>query len=719
MKKRITLLEQTTPTECGLCCLYMMLSYLNIQENFFELKQKINVGRNGLSIQNVSDIAKEYGISCQTYRFRDVPHSLPAMIFVNDDHFVILEDFHKDKYSIVDPAVGRYILSKEEFQEMTPKFYTIFSKTNKSSSPERSPDRQLVLHNAKNLILSHKKTILLAIICTFLFQLFTISVPFFMRGIIDDTWNIRQSFTYYEMALLFLVIMFTQSMIFFLKNIFLALLQNGIHRQISDNFVSKLLKLPLTDIANMDRTDIIHRYNGITIVREMISERIMAMWLDVMLMLASLWYVFFVSVYLGLVLLIVFIAESTVFLVVLRAKQEKLGKEVLEQKKSLQTFFSLVDGLFILKAKNTEQRIFSKWQRDFTSYTDAAYDRAKHFNILGTINYFVTFSVPIFIVILFLYLSNQHSSGEIILLYMMALNFVNPINTILNSIDEMLYSVKHYERALEINSLTEETLGGYQLSEDKDLTIRLNQVGYRYEFNSQEVLKNISLTIHPEEFVAVIGKSGSGKSSLAKLLLGHVIPTAGHLSYNNIDYQNVDKRDLRNLSSIVLQDAPILDGSLRYNITLDRTGITDEEVIDICKKVSIYDDIKEMPMGLNTPLSKDNLTLSGGQKQRLSLARELISKPRLVVLDEPTSSLDVETEKVVQSSIESLNCTRVLITHRLNTIEKADKIIMMDSGKITDSGTHDSLYNGNKTYRDMYDSYMHKYRKEVKKVVID
>lgn len=215
-----------------------------------------------------------------------------------------------------------------------------------------------------------------------------------MRGIIDDTWNIRRSFTYYEMTLLFLAIMCIQSLIFFLKNIFLALLQNGIHRQISDNFVSKLLKLPLADIANMDRTDIIHRYNGIIIVREMVSERILAMWLD-------------------------------------------------------------------------------------------------------------------------------------------------------------------------------------------------------------------------------------------------------------------------------------------------------------------------------TPLLKDNLTLSGGQKQRLSLARELISKPRLIVLDEPTSALDVETEKVVQRSIEALNCTRVLVTHRLNTIEKADKIIMMDSGKITDSGTHDVLYSRNKTYRDMYDSYMNKYNKEL------
>ncbi|MGT2923650.1 peptidase domain-containing ABC transporter [Streptococcus caviae] len=713
MKKRITLLEQTTPTECGLCCLYMILDYFDIQENFFELKQKINVGRNGLSIQNVTDIAKNYGISCQTYRFHSTPHSFPAMAFVNEDHFVILENFRKGKYSIVDPAVGRYVLNKEEFQEMTPKFYTLFLRTNGLSSLRSISSHHLILNNAKNLILSHRKIILLTVICTFLFQLFTVTVPFFMKNVIDDTWNIRKSFTYYEMTLLFLAIMCIQSLIFFLKNIFLALLQNGIHRQISDNFVSKLLKLPLADIANMDRTDIIHRYNGIIIVREMVSERILAMWLDIILMLASLCYVFFVSVYLGLVLLIVFITESTVFFAVLRAKQEKLGKEVLKQKKLLQTFFSLVDSLFVLKAKNTEQGIFSKWQKDFTSYTDAAYDRAKHFNILGTINYFVTFSVPIFIVILFLYLSNQQSSGEIILLYMMALNFVNPINTILNSIDEMLYSLKHYERALEINSLTEETLGGYQLSKDHDLTIRLDQIGYKYEFNSQEVLKNISLTIHPGEFIAVIGKSGSGKSSLAKLLLGHVIPTVGQLSYNDIDYQSVDKRDLRNLSSIVLQDVPILDGSLRYNITLDRVDITDEDVIEMCKKVSIYDDIKNMPMGLDTPLSKDNLTLSGGQKQRLSLARELISKPRLIVLDEPTSALDVETEKVVQRSIEALNCTRVLVTHRLNTIEKADKIIMMDSGKITDSGTHDVLYSRNKTYRDMYDSYMNKYNKEL------
>ncbi|HFD5447618.1 peptidase domain-containing ABC transporter [Streptococcus pyogenes] len=489
-------------------------------------------------------------------------------------------------------------------------------------------------------------------------------------------------------------------------------LQNKFHSTISEKFVTKLLKLPIEYIGKIDKTDIIHRYNGSMIVRELLSERIISIWLDIILMFASISYITYVSTPLGVILGIVFIVEMMIFFLSLSIKQEKLGKEVLRQKNSLQTFFSLMDGLFLFKAKNSEKELLSKWDKSFKDYINSTYDRNRYFNLLGAVNYVITFSIPILLILLFLYYSPNSSSGELILLYMMVLNFINPINNILNSIDEILYGVKHYERVLEISTLDDETNGTYKLSEDTGIEINLENINYQYELNGAEVLNGINLKVHSGEFVAIIGKSGSGKTTLAKMLLGYVSPSSGDITYNNISYSKIDKTDFRNISAFVSQDSPIFDGDVMYNISLGRESVSGEQVIETCKRVSIYDDIRSMPMKFYTPLFRDNPSLSGGQKQRISLARELVTTPRILVLDEPTSALDVKTERIIQKNVEALHCTRVLVTHRLNTVEKADKILIMDNGKIIDYGSHHCLYKNNEYYRDLYDSYMNNYQEE-------
>ncbi|WP_061460394.1 peptidase domain-containing ABC transporter, partial [Streptococcus gallolyticus] len=657
-------------------------------------------------------IAGRYGVECKTYEFKNPPKTLPAMIFVNDSHFVILERVKNKKFYIVDPAIGKYVLNEKELKDMSPRYYTIFSY---SPTPSESCDirisKVLVANSLKQIIKKYKKTIIVVILFTLLFQAITISVPFGVRKIVDHNLGILQKISYNKLLILVVGIISFQGFVFLLKNVFLAFLKTNIYKDISVIFIEKLLKLPLEKIFKIDKSDIIHRYNSILIIKELISEKTISIWLDVALMILSLFYVSYKSIQIGLLLLIIFAFELGEFFKLLESKQEKLGKEILRQKKSLQSFFSLLDSLFILKAKNSELNVYNEWENDLVNYNKASFDRARYFNLLSAINFFITFSTPIISIILFLQYYPQSSSGEIILLYMMVLNFVNPINSILASIDEILYGVRHYIRALEITTLDEEGSGYCKLSKFENIKIGLKNVNYKYELNSDFVLKDISITINPGEFVAIIGKSGSGKSTLAKLLSGYLSPTTGELFYNHINYMDVEKKDFRNLISFVFQNPFILDGSLLYNITLDRQNITYEDVVRACKNTSIYDDIEKLPLKFNTPMNREIPTLSGGQMQRVVLAREIITKPKILVLDEPTSALDVETERIVQESVESLKCTRILVTHRLNTIEKADKIIIMDSGKIIDCETHDNLYNKNILYREMYDSYMNKYQK--------
>lgn len=702
--KKIKFLEQTTPTECGLCCLYMIMEYLGIREKFFILKQNFKVGRNGLSINDIKNIALHYGIVTKTYKIGSLllHKKLPVMVFVENSHFIILESANKDRYKIVDPAIGTYILDKNEFFKLEPKYYTVFMFDDELGVSNEMTSYRV---NVKKLLRFGKKQILYAIVLTVFFQIFSIILPFFIKNIIDG-----ESFFYgvgnFQIIFLVTLIIILQSSIFFFRSVAINIVQNGIHTKLSDILVQKLVNLPMSDILRIDKSDILHRYNGTMIAKELFSERIISVWFDILVVIASAVYIATVSSLLFMVLILVLLIEVALFALNLSWKQEKLGKELFEQKKSLQCFFSLVDSLYILKSSEAHESMYRNWIEKFQKYICACYDRNKYFTLFMSIYNFFSLFLPIIVVVYCIYFMANRSSGNIMLLYLMTTNFVTPLNKILTSIDEILYESKYFSRAVEFTLLKEERNGEHQLSYDDKFNISLKRVSYQYEYKGEYVLKNINLDIQEGEFISVIGKSGCGKSTLAKLLMGYVEPTEGCILYNLVDSKKINKKDFRTMASLILQDNPILDGSIEYNIVLNRKDLKENDLVEVSKKVNIYDDIRKMPMGFKTQLTREHTTLSGGQKQRISLAREIICKPRLLVLDEPTSALDIVTEKVVQESLESLSCTRILITHRLNTIVKSDRIIIMDMGRIIDSGTHKDLYTRNCHYKETFDLYM-------------
>lgn len=703
--KKIRLLEQTSPAECGICCLYMVLEYFGIKENFFRLKSSINIGRNGLSLKDIRDIAMRYGVNLKTYKIKSFNQEqhFPVMLFLENNHFVILENIKKGKYRILDPAIGKYTLDKDELDLLKPLYYTVFEL--KDCSFLKNKKEKNTKYRFMDIVKIKPKYILYSLVLSVIFQVFTIATPFVIRKIIDSK-EIVLRFNMLEIIMWLIVLIVLQCSIYFLKTIFINLTQNNIHFELANSLVKKIIDLPIGYIFKLDKSDILHRYNGTTIARELFSERIISMWFDVILVISSIIYVGIHSHRLFILLLLVLLLEVLLYLTMLHVKQERLGKEILEQKRTLEFVFSLVDSLYTLKSNNAHIEVYEEWTQKFKKYMNAIYRRNGLFAILASLNSFFTIFLPITVVIYCVYYQNNISSGNLLLLYLMTVNFINPLNKILNSVDEVSYEWKYFEKISEFSFLESETNGEYKLSDENKLDIRLKDVNYKYEYNSEYVLKNISLEINDGEFVSIIGKSGCGKSTLAKILLGYENVTSGEITYNDLEPQFIDKRDFRGIASLIAQDNPILDGSIEYNISLNRKNIEKADLKNIMKNVDLYEDIEKMPMKFNTPLRRDNTTLSGGQKQRIALAREIVSKPRLLVLDEPTSALDITTERIIQKNLEDLNCTRVLITHRLNTIIKSDKIVIMDNGQIVDIGTHIDLYKNNIDYKNMFDWYM-------------
>lgn len=236
-----------------------------------------------------------------------------------------------------------------------------------------------------------------------------------------------------------------------------------------------------------------------------------------------------------------------------------------------------------------------------------------------------------------------------------------------------------------------------EISEDKQMAerlsggVELNNVSFRYNDSMPNVIDDLTLKIRPGQYVAIVGRTGCGKSTLVRLLLSFEKPQKGAIYYDGRDIQSLDPKSLRHNIGTVMQNGKLLQGSLFENISISAPELTPDEAWEAAELAGIADDIREMPMGMQTMISEGSGGISGGQKQRLMIARAIASKPKILILDEATSALDNITQKKIADSLDTLKCTRIVIAHRLSTIRHCDRIIVLDGGRIVEDGTYKQL----------------------------
>lgn len=222
-------------------------------------------------------------------------------------------------------------------------------------------------------------------------------------------------------------------------------------------------------------------------------------------------------------------------------------------------------------------------------------------------------------------------------------------------------------------------------------SVELSQVSFRYTEDSPWILDHISLKIRPGQYIAIVGKTGCGKSTLMRLLLGFEMPVSGAVYYDNRDLQMLDLRSVRRNIGAVLQNSRLFTGDIYSNIVISAPWLTLSDAWEAAKMAGVDEDIRKMPMGMQTLITEGGGGISGGQRQRIMIARAIAPKPRLLMFDEATSALDNITQRVVSDSLNDLNCTRIVIAHRLSTIRQCDRILVLDGGKIVEDGNFDEL----------------------------
>ena len=232
-------------------------------------------------------------------------------------------------------------------------------------------------------------------------------------------------------------------------------------------------------------------------------------------------------------------------------------------------------------------------------------------------------------------------------------------------------------------------------------SIEVNDISFRYSKETPYVLEDLCLKVKPGEYLAIVGRTGCGKSTLIRLLLGFETPESGTIFYDHYNSQNADPHSLRKNFGVVMQNGELFSGTIYSNIAISAPQLSLDEAWEAAELAGIADDIHEMPMGMQTQICEGSGNISGGQKQRLMIARAVAPKPKILIFDEATSALDNKTQKQISEALDNLNCTRLVVAHRLSTIQHCDRIVVLNDGKIAEEGTYDELISGNTIFAEL------------------
>ena len=370
--------------------------------------------------------------------------------------------------------------------------------------------------------------------------------------------------------------------------------------------------------------------------------------------------------------------------------QMKISREQMKHSsKEYGMSYAMMQGVQKIKLAGAEKRMFARWGKIYAEGARLTYAPPAFLVLNPVIS--AAISLAGTIVMYFMAVSSGVSAADYIAFnaaYGMVSGAFSGISSIATTAARIKPVLEMVEPIMNVEP---------EISDDKEILtsvngmIELDSVSFRYDESMPQVIDDLNLRIRPGQYVAIVGKTGCGKSTLVRLLLGFEKPQKGSIFFDGKDINSVDLRSLRNKIGVVLQNGKLFNGDIYSNIVISAPTLTVDDAWEAAETAGLADDIRAMPMGMFTMISEGSGGISGGQKQRLMIARAVAPKPRILILDEATSALDNITQKKVSEALDKLNCTRIVIAHRLSTIKQCDRIIVLDKGKIIEDGKYDEL----------------------------
>jgi ABC-type bacteriocin/lantibiotic exporter with double-glycine peptidase domain len=487
----------------------------------------------------------------------------------------------------------------------------------------------------------------------------------------------------------------------FLRANLLLELQTRLDMGLTIGFIDHLVELPYSFFLRRSSGDLMMRLQSNTMVRDILTTGTVSAVLDGTFASLYLILLFVVSPALAGVVLVLALLEIATMLLSWRRNQRLMSGSLQAQADTESYAFEMLAGIETLKASGAEHRATDHWSGLFVDQINIDLTRGRLTAAVDSVMSTLRVASPLIILMVgsFQVLDGNISLGTMLSAGALGAGFLDPLATLISSGLRLQLLASYMQRINDVLDTPREQHGQHvRPAPPLSGRVRADNVSFSYGTLAPSVISNVSLEIQPGQHIGIVGRSGSGKSTLAHLLLGLYRPTSGRIEFDGQDLAELDAQSVRHQLGIVTQRPYLFGSSVRENIALTNPEVPLEAVIEAARIACVHDDIVAMPMGYDTKLHDGGASVSGGQRQRIALARALVHRPSILLLDEATSELDTVTEQNIYANLDAISSTTVVIAHRLSTIRNADLILVMDKGRIVETGTHEQLLSRRGTY---------------------
>lgn len=673
------------------------------------LRQLAKTDAEGTTALGLIKAAEKLGFTTQAiqtdeslFNQRNVQYPFIAHVLKNGKllHYYTVFKFTRNKILIgdPDPTVRKRWMKKEDFfKEWTG--IALFFVPGLDYQP--TIEKKESLFSFIPMLLKQRQIIVRIILASIMIMIIDILGSYYFQILIDTYIPNRLVNDLTIISLGLLIAYGIQQILTFVQNFLLVILGQRMTIDLVLGYLRHVFELPMSFFATRRTGEIISRFNDANKIIDALASIIISLFLDIWIVVLLGIVLAIQSWKLFLITLISLPAYVVVIFSFIKLFQNYNQKTMQSNSILNSSIIESISGIETIKSLNCEGSSYQKIDHEFVDYLKNSFIYSKLEFLQQTLKNSIRLILNVFILWFGarLVIQNKMSLGQLITYNTLLSYFINPLQNIINLQTKFQSARVANNRLNEVYLVKTEFNHNSKLSTPEIKDITFNNVGYRYGFG-RDILRQINLQINFGDKIAIVGMSGSGKSTLVKLLVNFYQPTIGNIYIGSEDIQRIDKKSLRQKVNYLPQEPYLFSGTILENLQLgNRAGVTFDDIREACASAEIEHDIEKMPLQYKTELSENGGSLSGGQRQRLTIARSLLTDADILIFDESTSNLDAITEKRIVDKLISLpNKTVIFVAHRLELAKRANKVVVLDDGKLVEYGTHEKLLENHSYY---------------------
>lgn len=689
--------DSTGAVDTGLTCLLILARFYDLPADGSQLRHQFAQSGKLLSDTDLLRAAKHLGLKAGLVKseWAKLPGTpFPAVAKRRDGRYVVLAKIDGDKALIQDPVEGRpLVLAREQFEAAWTGELLLFTKR----ANLRLQDLKFDFTWFIPALVKYRRFLGEVLVASFFLQLFALLTPLFMQVVIDKVLVHKGFTTLHVLAIGMIALALFDAVLGGLRTYLFSHTTNRIDVGLGAQLFRHVLTLPLSYFEARRVGDTVARVRELEHIRQFLTSHSITVVLDVLFTVVFIAVMWFYSPLLTLVVLAslpLYAILSVVITPMIRARlHEKFNRGAENQSFLVEA----ISGIQTVKALAVEPPLLRKWEEQLAGYVRASFRTTSVMTVAGQTGTFIqkVTTVGILWVGAYRVIEGDLSIGQLIAFNMLSAQVTGPLLRMVNLWQEFQQVGVSVERLGDVlntqpepsynpNRTTLPQVAGQVIFED---------VTFRYRPDASEVLRKVSFSVAPGKVIGIVGRSGSGKSTIAKLIQRLYVPERGRILVDSVDLAQVDPAWLRRQVGVVLQENFLFNRSVRDNIALADPGLAMEQVMQAAKLAGAHEFILELPEGYDTLVGEHGCSLSGGQRQRIAIARALVANPRILIFDEATSALDYESEAIVQKNMAQISRGRTvfIIAHRLTTVRPANQIYVLEKGEVVEQGSHEEL----------------------------